>query len=105
MTQRLRGRGRAAGGVVVAPTLRIVTFPEDDRHFAAEVQRALESVRLVAESGQKAIADLIPKLLPAYPRLALRQQDPLASFDREPTVWYAYRDGYDFRQHEGTPKS
>ena len=88
----------------MAPTLRIVTFPESDREFAADVQRAFEIVCQGAESAQKAVADLIVRLLPTYPRLAMRQQDGLASFEREPNVWYAYRDGYDFRRAENVRK-
>ena len=89
----------------MAPTLRIVTFPEEDDQFAADVERALDAVRQVAESGQKAVSDVIVRLLPSYPRLTLRQQDALASFELEPTTWYAYRDGYDFRHSQDKPEA
>jgi hypothetical protein len=77
----------------VLNSYRVMTFPEEDADFAKDVNHALGLLGRSKETPQKAIAELVQWLLPRYPRLAIHQRDGLASFESEPKVWYAFRDG------------
>jgi hypothetical protein len=72
---------------------RVVTLPEGDDEFAADVQVALERIDGSTDSQEAVIASLLRLLQPVYPGVRFRQQHTLASFDSVPHTWYAYRDG------------
>jgi hypothetical protein len=86
---------RVVGGfVVVAARMRVLTVPASDAEFAAAVDHALALALLEPDGSKAVVAELVHRLLPRYPRLALHEQDGLASFDRDVLTWYAYRDGF-----------
>jgi hypothetical protein len=73
--------------------LRIVTFPRDDADFARAVDDKFSVVESLDGTPAEKVVHLLQELLGDYPKLEIRQQDSLASFDSEPMTWYAYRDG------------
>jgi len=76
---------------------RLVSFPRDDAAFA----RCVDGAQMLLDgnghdvSGPSAAAvdQLLAELRPLYPKVEIRQQDSLASFDSVPLIWYVYRDG------------
>jgi hypothetical protein len=89
----------------VAVKLRVLTVPASDEEFAAAVNAALASIVQKADGSKAAVADLVVRLLPRYPRLALHQQNGLAAFDGDVLTWYAYRDGYAAGRNGHEPRS
>jgi hypothetical protein len=70
-----------------------VTFPRDDEEFARTVDDRFRAVEQSDGTPAEKMVRLLQDLLAAYPKLEIRQQDGLASFESEPMTWYAYRDG------------
>jgi hypothetical protein len=74
--------------------LRIVTVPRDDETFSHDVNAAAVEAGVATGGGtREAVLQLLQLLLPIYPRLQVRQQDSLATYDADPITWYFYRDG------------
>ncbi len=91
----------------MAVVLNIVTLPEDDPEFHAlvtETVRKLSDGHADGHDARPMMAELVRRLLPVYPSLDVRQQDGLASFERNPLTWYVYRDGsHRFKARDAEP--
>jgi hypothetical protein len=87
------GAAQRHWGLRVNDVLRVVTVPEEDGDFRALVKSAISSLDGEADSPRAALMTVLQRLLPSYPRLEIKQQDGLASFEPDPRTWYVYRDG------------
>jgi hypothetical protein len=87
--------------LTVRTNLRVLVFPPDDVALRHEVDRALaEVVSTVPEPRQ--MAALTERLRTWYRSVQVRQREPLAGYDDDPTrVWYVYRDGRIRAKNEG----
>jgi hypothetical protein len=76
--------------------MRVVLFPDDDGVFVAQVRNAVADFERNVTDGhdtRSGVVEMLRALLPEYPKLEIRQQDGLASFEKDPRTWYIYRDG------------
>jgi hypothetical protein len=73
-----------------------MTFPRADSAFRSAVENAAVRLESRVRDGfdpHGGVLELMQELLPLYPRLEIRQQDGLATYETEPRTWYVYRDG------------
>lgn len=76
--------------------LRVVAFPDDDVVFVSRVSAAVARLESGSDDHvavRERLIGVLQELLPEYPKLEIRQQNGLASFEDEPRVWYVYREG------------
>jgi hypothetical protein len=79
--------------LTVRTNLRVLVFPPDDVALRHEVDRALSEV-LATTPEPRQMAELTERLRTWYRSIQIRQREPLAGYDDDPTcVWYVYRDG------------
>jgi hypothetical protein len=77
-------------------TLRVKAFPDDDVVFVNRVSAAVARLESGSDDPipvRERLMGVLQELLAEYPKLEIRQQNDLASFEAEPRLWYVYREG------------